>query len=237
VTSTRPIVRITFAAAAGLLSLACSGGSLDDSGPGGTGGALTGEGPGNGGQGGTGGTTGPGGTTGTGGTMGPGGTTGTGGTGGAAKLDLPDCVQALVAACPTTLFCVVATTDGGFASDICFQSGVRATFSGNITGTGSGPKVVQVTKADGSPCYSMETSLFGGEVYRYVWKDAGGQTVATGSYDPFGNPTHTISCAGGGQTRTCHAPPVSGGGGCCSLNELGNATCTAPPPCAAGICP
>jgi hypothetical protein len=191
------MARITIGAAAGLLSLACSGGSLDNSGTGGT-----------------------------------------GGTGGAVRLELPDCVQALVAACPANaLGCIVESTDGGFGAEICYPSGVRATLSGIVESTGSGPRVVQVTKADGSPCYSMETSLFGGEVYRYLWKDAGGQTVATGSYDPFGNPTHTISCAGGGQTRSCHSPPSPPTGACCSLNELGNGTCGASLPCVAGTCP
>jgi hypothetical protein len=133
--------------------------------------------------------------------------------------------------------CVVETTDRGFASEICFPSGVRATFSGNAVVSSAGPKIVHVTKADGSPCYSIETSLFGGEVTRYVWKDAAGQTVATGSNDPYGNPTHQITCVGGGQTRSCHSPPFSPTGACCSLTELGNATCMAGPPCVAGTCP
>ena len=70
-----------------------------------------------------------------------------------------------------------------------FASGVRATFSGATVGPSSGPRNVRVTKADGSLCYSLETSLIGGENYLYTWKDAAGEVVASGTNTPFETPS------------------------------------------------
>ena len=113
-----------------------------------------------------------------------GGTAGSGGSG-TGDLELPDCVKALVAPGATAGTCTSERTDGGALSEICFDSGVRASFMGDYA-AGAGTRVVQVKKADGAPCYSFETSsTTGGEILRYVWKDAAGQVVATGDNSPF----------------------------------------------------
>jgi len=176
---------------------------------------------------------------GTGGTAAGGTGGGRGGTGGysTADLELPACVKNLVAACATGGTCTSAETDGGTVSDLCFASGVRATFSGQIGGTSSSPRTVRVTKADGSPCYSLETALIGGELYRYTWKDAAGEVVATGTNTPFETPSFKIMCADGSETKTCHSPVTSPTGACCTLSDLGNATCVSPVSCTAGSCP
>jgi hypothetical protein len=147
-------------------------------------------------------------------------------------LELPACVKNLVAACATTGTCTSEGT-AGTVSDLCFASGVRASFTGEFAGT-SGSKTVSVTKADGSPCYSFETSLHGGEQLQYTWKDATGQVVATGSNSGgFGTPSVQIMCAGGGETKTCDFSTDT----CCDLTNLGNATCVSPVSCTSGTCP
>jgi hypothetical protein len=227
----------------------CPGGFRDSScgagrcptGTGGAGGGTAGSG-GSIGTAGAGGATGAAGTTGAAGSGAGGSTAGRGGAGGGTAgsgggtgdLELPDCVKALVAPCATAGTCTWERTDGGALSEICFDSGVRASFMGDYA-AGAGIRVVQVKKADGAPCYSFETSsTTGGEILRYVWKDAAGQVVATGDSSPFTTPTrHQITCASGGQTKMCNASA----GACCRLAELGNATCGSPLACGAGTCP
>jgi hypothetical protein len=163
--------------------------------------------------------------------------TGTGGGAGTmyTNLELPQCVKTLVGACATTGACTSEATSTG-ASEICFDSGVGASIMG--TGTAIDTRIVRVSKPDGSPCYSLESGvLITGEVVRTVWKDAAGQVVATGDNNPFATPTHQITCAVGGETRTCHNPPQNPTGLCCDISELGNATCVAPLSCSAGTCP
>lgn len=211
-----PCCNVSFLGAAscnsGLLDGSCTSGSCSTTGRGGMGGSA--------------------------GRGGAGGSTGMGGTTGAAQLELPDCVKNLVAPCATSGACKVEAIDAGAAKNTCYASGVQVSQSGVVYSSGpTTVKTFSVTKADGSPCYSLETSLIGGEVYRYVWKDAAGEVVATGSDDRFTNPTNTITCANGGQTRTCHSPSINPTGACCTLNEFGNATCSNSIPCPAGTCP
>jgi hypothetical protein len=218
--------------ALGLVSLACGQATLGPTGDGGTGG-------GRGGAGGDGAGTDGGAGRGCGGDTG--GSVGTGGTGGAAKFGLPDCVQALVASCPTSGTCVSEETDAETPSPRCFSCGVRVTFEGHIFGTG-GTEVAYISNADGTPCYSFQTSVLGGEVFLYVWKDPAGQVVATGRMgaDPTATPSPgtpgpygQIQCEGGGQMSACF-----GGDSCCDIAALGNATCAGQRiSCATGACP
>jgi hypothetical protein len=173
---------------------------------------------------------------GSGGSGGSGSGGGRGGTGGSVDLKLPDCVQALVASCQPGGTCVSELTDGAAWSQLCFSSGVRATTEGDFVGSG-GSKVISVSKADGTPCYSFQTTLIGGELYQYVWKDAAGQVVATGSEGPFSTPTAQLTCAVGGQTTTCNGSIVNPTGACCSVSLLGNTTCGGTPACTTGRCP
>ena len=116
-------------------------------------------------------------------------------------------------------------------ADVCFVSGVHAKFSSvaNTSACGGSSRVVQVTRADGSPCYSYETYVVQGtfcEGTAYVWKDAAGQVVATGTSNPYSNPTHQITCANGGQKKTCHNSILfTDTGACCGITELGIASC------------
>lgn len=153
---------------------------------------------------------------------------------GSKDLELPACVKNLVAACATAGTCTSEGTDTGAVSELCFASGVRASFTGEFAGT-HGTKTVSVTKADGSPCYSLETSLSGGEILLYAWKDAAGQVVATGRNNGgLWTECHEIMCADGSETKTCDGNST---GACCDLTNLGNATCVSPVSCTAGTCP
>jgi len=135
--------------------------------------------------------------------------------------------------------------DGGPLTAACFDSGVRATFAPVDDPTTCGEHVVaQVTRADGSPCYSYEK--YGVTVTRcegtaYIWRDAAGQVVATGTSNPYSNPTHQITCANGGQKKVCHNPIISTNtGACCAISELGVAGCGLPlghTRCRTGTCP
>ena len=200
--------------ALGLVSLACGQGPPGQTCAGGTGGGRGGAG---------------------------GGSAGTSETGGAVAFELPDCVQALVASCPTSGTCVSPPTDAATQSPLYFSSGVRVTIEGEITGT-SGIVVAYVSNADGTPCYSFQGTLTGGELWRYVWKDPAGQVVATGRLgaDPLAPPPPPgtpfafteIQCESGGQTSGCFAP------GCCDIGQFGNATCAGQRiTCATGTCP
>jgi hypothetical protein len=198
--------------ALGLVSLACGQGTPGQTCAGGTGGGRGGAG---------------------------GGSAGTGETRGAVDLELPACVQALVASCPTSGTCVSPPTDAATQSPLYFSSGVRVTIEGEITGT-SGIVVASVSNADGTPCYSFQRSVIGGEVWRYVWKDPAGQVVATGrmGFDPLDPPPPPgttlpyveIQCESGGQTSGCSD-------GCCDIGQFGNATCAGQRiTCATGTC-
>ena len=192
---------------------------------GGTGGSSANGGAGTGGTGGTGGIagstastggTGGAGTGGTGGTGGIAGSTastggtggaGTGGTGGStatdggAAFELPGCLRALLASCETTGACHTTISDAGSVDQTCFASGVRAAFTQvpNAAGCNGAMGVVQVFKADGSPCYSFEqlnnpnTACESGTI---TWRDAAGLVVARG----------TASYGGISQPSTSPAP-------------------------------
>ena len=87
-------------------------------------------------------------------------------------------------------------------------------------------------KADGTPCYSFETTLIGGEVLQYVWKDPSGQVVATGSFVPT-----QVVCESGGQTSTCNDAAGNPSAGCCPLDDLGTTASCPGLSCSAGSCP
>ena len=154
-----------------------------------------------------------------------------GGVPGQVDLVLPACVQALIASCPLNGTCVEETIDAGAESELHFSSGVRVTFEGELVGT-SGDRIVRVDNADGSPCYSFQVTLIGGELFQYVWKDPSGRVVATGKNGSFVEPPAEIECEGGGQTSTCN-----GNGACCDISGLGNATCGGQPVFLTGTCP
>jgi hypothetical protein len=73
--------------------------------------------------------------------------------------------------------CTYADSAGAML-DICYANGVKTQFNPNL-----GTSTNAVKKADGSACYTLESTMTSGlPVTRvdYAWKDPGGATVATG---------------------------------------------------------
>src|SRR5262245_9581232 len=232
----------SFAAAAiAVLMASCSGGSLVD--PSGGAGGTTG-GP-------AGGTTG--GTTGGGGTGaadpggrsggGPGGRPGAGGAAGGA-LQLPGCITSLFASCPPEGTCVNGFTDAGSLSDTCFDSGVhasRGSVANALACRGSATQVTRVTTADGSPCYSFESYAdpdMACTGFRFTWKDASGQVVATGVFNPDASPSTTVTCTNSGEALSCYWPNPAGAPPptCYGISDLGTLVLTTNQPAGSAGC-
>jgi len=231
------------------LPLACTSGSLGNGNPGagGVGGtASAGAGAGGTSAGGTSaGGTGLGGA-GAGGTSGDGTGVGGSGVGGAAAMGflVPGCLADLFQACTPQGSCTYGSNDAGSGGEICFASGVHATFTGMpSSGTCGGVSIVTVAKADGTPCYSFEsyvTASMACEGIVYTWKDATGAIVATGLKNPYNHPDTTISCAGSDGRAGCNSgllyPPTDA---CCRISDLGAVGCVSPSgsrECTAGAC-
>jgi hypothetical protein len=224
-----------------------SGGAAGGGG-GGTGGRATCVPPGTSGGAGAGGVNAMGGRGGAGG-GGRGGSSG-GATGGAAgqgynDLTLPDCVTTLIASCATAGMCTAVRPGGGATSDIYFASGVHVAYTGALAKDGD-TQVLNVTNADGSPCYSFETTW--GHVVpnmdvemSYTWRDPAGRVVATGSTFSIDLMTSTgITCTSGAHV-SCQSRQTSSVGPptpCCTLGSLGNAACvTSQFSCSVYTCP
>jgi len=158
------------------------------------------------------------------------------------KLALPECLRSLIASCAPQGACVASGTVE--ASDICFDSGVRATWAtvdvADPTACNLGVRTVTIAKADGAPCYSIESridSSLGCEGARYTWKDASGQVVATGQRDYDSNTS--ITCATTNEVVGCKGPSgLSGGDPCCGITGFGTPVCDYPDrgACAPGAC-
>ena len=87
------------------------------------------------------------------------GTPGTGGSGGfTAALQLPSCVQELLAPCTPDGTCAATAGPNG---EVCFDSGARATigYESAPQACGAGISSLQVRKADGTSCYTYEVYL------------------------------------------------------------------------------
>jgi hypothetical protein len=158
------------------------------------------------------------------------------------SLQLPDCVSALIASCAPQGACVYSDTSATISMpDVCFASGVQAALrqTDGPGACGGFVKVVQVAKADGTPCYSFESYVDSGmqcEGERFTWKDASGVVVATGLTNGYLTPRTKITCAATSEVRSC-GRETSGGGasdGCCSIDDFGAASCA--PPVGAGTC-
>jgi hypothetical protein len=97
----------------------------------------------------------------------------------------------------------------------------------------------EVTKADGSPCYTFETYVSNGtacESIIYTWKDPSGQVIASGA-NGFSNLT-TITCAATGESANCQGPQgLPPSGGCCGVTGFGTAACSDGVACSSGACP
>lgn len=202
-----------------------------------------------GGAGGGGGTL-DGGTGGAGGRTGGGGEGGEGGSGpgGTGNARLPACVRDLFAACPIEGSCVRGVPpDAGQPARSCYSNGVTVRTGEAIGKCGAGPGEgiyrVEVTKPDGSPCYSFERCAMTIDSFFYAWKDAAGNVVASGSEGRTSSgsvQTLSFACAGGGATAACeYTPPAEER--CLCIDLFGRDGCgvSAPPSptCTAGTCP
>jgi hypothetical protein len=194
---------------------------------------------------GRGGAPGRGGASGSGGAAGGGSTAGRGGSIGA-TLELPDCLRALLCACAPEGKCVEEAS-GPDASNVCFETGVRASL-GYMAGSGSCPHgdlYVHVPKANGTLCYRYEAytaTSTACEVTQHTWKDAAGNVVASGtSSSSLSGRITQITCATTGVTASCGEPvSVSPADSCCGVSRFGTAACTAGVPnalCTSGSCP
>jgi hypothetical protein len=158
--------------------------------------------------------------------LGPSDTGGEGGpgAGGGSGLDLPRCLQDLLQACPARGGCV---QQNGALPQICYDSGVRVNYTISGTCMSTGRSVAEVTSADGTPCYSLETSnvfpQHACEDGNYTWRTPAGQVVATGTFE-YGAGTYIrIQCEATGEMTMCD--PSN-----CPVNfPFGN--------CASGLCP
>jgi hypothetical protein len=121
---------------------------------------------------------------------------------------------------------------------------VRATWAtvdvGDPTACNIGVRVVTVAKADGSPCYSVESRIDASLVCEgalYTWKDASGQVVATGERDY--DSKISITCTTTNEAVHCKGPSgLSGGDPCCGITSFGTPVCDYPDrsSCMPGAC-
>jgi hypothetical protein len=166
----------------------------------GTGGTVGGDGAVTSGAGGAGGVAGTGGGGGAGGAGG----LGFGGAGGAIVADPPSCLRTLFAACPKAGSCTYAYTDGGQIGRFCYASGTRSEITSfGSCGANAPPTIEQVTKPDGSLCYTVETRVGQNpfcEGLTSSYRDAAGQVVATVN-GAIGSTT--VTCAASNQMFTC----------------------------------
>jgi hypothetical protein len=132
------------------------------------------------------------------------------------------------AACGTNVECHAGRTDGGITDRYCYVSGARAVYTQMEACTSVGRSVVTVTKPDGSPCFTYEISdVFPGsacENGNEVWRNAAGETVATGTFSYGIGPHVSIVCTVSGETMSCDpntCPSPSGG-----IQTIGNTDCT-----------
>ena len=180
------------------------------------------------------------------GTLGKPGSAGDGGIGGSdggqIVNELPSCLRDLMAACPHLPPCHFNLTGGGVPALACYGGGVVASFSrfgGCATPEDTNRStVIDVLKADGSPCYAWEmttacSSTAPAPDATHTWRNASGAVVATGR----DLPSFRVTCTVTGET--CIAPLSSDGSEACARPELlnpdgqscmGDGTCSLPLP-------
>jgi hypothetical protein len=152
-----------------------------------------------------------------------------GGGAGRGSITLPSCIASLVAMCPTAE--CVHTADGArYMTDAHVTS-----TSGTCSPSGHTQSSVRedVTKADGSPCYSVVSccAVPACEGYSYTWMAPDGTVIATGgvAYGGGSNPdSWSVTCSQSNETLhgTLGPPGLSGG-----------TTAWTNGPCPSGSCP
>jgi len=114
---------------------------------------------------------------------------GTGGAGGAGQC-FPACLDSLVQPCQTTGTCTYAVSLSPIGANFCFGNGVKAQ---NVSGVPLTTSTVRT--ADGSVCYTLETSI-GNAGTSYAWKNPAGSTVATATVASATSNMMTVMCEG-----------------------------------------
>lgn len=160
------------------------------------------------------------------------------------SLELPTCLQELVASCAPTGMCASAPTNAGVMGDVCFASGVRVTFDLVTDTLGCGNSVTaRVTRPDGSLCYVFHRYHDEAKTcadFVYVWYDANDRIIASATKSPGHSPDLTVVCLStyNGTKRTCDVGTSVPS--CCDIDSLGAASCGLDIPygrCTPGDCP
>ena len=127
--------------------------------------------------------------------------------GGANGFELPSCVRDLWESCGATGACRQQLGEDGLVQAYCFDSGARAEYAVNATCTAVGRSELRVMKPDGALCLTFEVSnVIPGHACEhgdYTWRNAAGETVATGSFSSGMGTRRMITCSASGESVSC----------------------------------
>jgi len=155
---------------------------------------------------------------------------------------VPTCLESLVAACPLEGTCSFARNEAGAAGRFCFASGrtlarLQVTACAADAGVESATTVETVRNADGSVCYTRESScncLMACEFATATWRNAAGEAVAAEDFTS--NGYHNVACAGASTTRV-DCSQQNAPAGCDSWPSLPGGPDSATASCTEGSCP
>jgi hypothetical protein len=122
-------------------------------------------------------------------------------------VHLPSCLEALFAQCPLDSKC---GTDA--SNTLCYPSGATAAPSSlgeACTNDPAGGVTYAVSKADGTPCYSLNTRSYPAQICEataLTWTDAAGNRVATGDLGYGGS--FSFSCTGTSEKVSMQCAPL-----------------------------
>jgi hypothetical protein len=130
---------------------------------------------------------------------------------------VPNCLETLQSNCPPEGACHLDISTPT-SPVLCWENGVSLDTSAGLT------SVTTMRSSGGSVCYTIETTALLDGVTptgtTKVWKDAGGNTVATGG-DDYSAATSTVQCVGGDPivydtNSDCSGPDTSTDGSQCT---------------------
>jgi hypothetical protein len=133
------------------------------------------------------------------------GTDGAAGTSGNTTWTPPSCLADLFAGCPIDTACTAHPAASGGYDRFCYASGTRAAYAGQFCPLDFSQQVA-VTKADGSPCFTL--AIGWSSSGDYTWTDPAGNVVATAtrtivSASGGTGSVYTVKCRDTGETSTC----------------------------------
>jgi hypothetical protein len=117
----------------------------------------------------------------------------------------PSCMASLFASCTPSGTCVEQTDSATLSSNVCYSNGVKELFSLDMTTQAA----VVTVKNGNTTCFSIEeTASSSGTTTNLTFKNASGQTIATGTNN---GATTTITCTGSQPvTLDASCDPTSG---------------------------